>query len=95
MSTYFLVGSKLKFVKEPKDEFLHFPIKRQTSKNDTSVQSTVISASNLNSPSSYEHLVRQNTENGTSVQSTPLSNSCIADHTALKIKVKSSTCALV
>ena len=91
MATFFLIGSKSKFVKEPQDECLDYPIVEQSAANKFSGQSTVTSDMSLNEQTPGKDGIRQ--ENIS--RHSPRAHSNSSDSKALKIKVKSSACVML
>ena len=90
MATFFLIGSKSKFVKEPQDDCLDYPLVKQSAANKISVQSTVTSDMSLNDQTPGKDGRRQNIS-----RLSPRAHSNSIDSKALKIKVKSSACVML
>ena len=111
MSTFFLIGSKSKFVKEPNDEFVELPVvqeksehgtmSEQTCEQDTMTQSTGnVSANSFvksarGTKSVTKHRTEKNGNENYKNDCTVNSNFRTVDRNILKIKVKSSTCLII
>lgn len=88
MSTYFLISSKSKSVKEPKDEFIDCPFTGHSAESQREADSCTKIKSSCSEPNTNN---RRTSENGFS-DSQNL-NSRTVDH--INIKVKSSTCSII
>ena len=91
MATFFLIGSKSKFVKEPQDECLDYPIMEQNAANKISGQSIVTSDTSLNNQTPGMDGTRQKNIS----RHSPWADSNSSDSKALKVKVKSSACVML
>ena len=111
MYTFFLIGSKSIFVKEPNDEFTKLPVVQPNSEHGTmsehqSDQGIKPQSTGNISPSAVVKSVRcehsankdRTEKRGNCTNETDVtvnSNFRTADHNILKIKVKSSTCLII
>ena len=91
MATFFLIGSKSKFVKEPQDDCLDYPIVERSAATKISGQSTATSDRSLNDQTPGKDGIRQKNISRHSLGA----HSNNTDSKALKIKVKSSACVML